>query len=406
MDAYFARQPILDQNLQLFGYELLFRSSPQSHTSGSMPMIDGDRATASVLDAVNLNGIEKITGGSYAFVNFTKRLLLDGIATLYPREFLAVEILESIHVDAEVMAAIAELKESGYLIALDDYVYRPGDDALISMCDIIKVEVDGTADSFRNLNTVLKKADMRRCRILAEKVETQEVFERASAMGCSLFQGYFFAKPKTIAKKTVSPLRVNQLRLMHEVTKKDIDFRTISDIIKNDVSLSYKTLRLVNSVYYGIRHEIKNINQAVVFLGKNELKKFLSFTSLSEVGDNKPPELVIMSMTRAHFCEQVAKLTRRKKDTEAFFIAGLFSLLDTLTDTPLENCLETISVPPVSYAALLEEDNPGRHALDLIVAIEKGEWEQASCLGELLGLDEAEISDIYLEAIDWAQQFS
>lgn len=406
MDAYFARQPILDQNLQLFGYELLFRSNPKAHTSGVMPTVDGDYATASVLEAVNINGIEKITSGSYAFVNFTKRLLLDGIATLYPKEYLAVEILEDIRVDETLLEAVRNLRSAGYLVVLDDYIYRPGDEPLLEMSDIIKVEVDGSSAAYSNLHTIAKKVNLKRCKLLAEKVETQEVFDKAAQMGCTLFQGYFFAKPKTIAKKTVSPLKVNQLRLIQEIMKPDIDFKAISNIIKNDVGLSYKLLRLVNSAYYGVKHEISNINQAVVYLGKAELKKWLTFTSLAEISDNKPSELIIMSMTRAYFCEQVAKLTRKFRDADAYFLAGLFSLLDTITDSTLESCLETVMIPPVAVKALLEQDNPGRYALDLIISLENGNWEQVGRLGLKLNLDESQISDIYVDAIDWARQFA
>lgn len=128
MEAYFARQPILDANLQLHGYELLFRPNPTAQTSGDSIRVDGDRATASVLDAVSAHGIDKVTSGKRAYVNFTQRLLLDNVATLYPKEYLTVEVLEDIPPTPELVSALTHLKELGYTIALDDYVYTPGDE--------------------------------------------------------------------------------------------------------------------------------------------------------------------------------------------------------------------------------------------------------------------------------------
>lgn len=400
MDLYFARQPILDHNLKVFGYELLFRSNPHKASAEELPQADGDYATSVVLEAVSTNGIETITGGAYAFVNFTRNLLLDGVATLYPQKYLVVEVLENIKLDEGILEAVRALREKGYLIALDDYVYRPGDEPLLKMSDIVKLEVDGSDAAYKNLQTVAKKVNPKRCRLLAEKVETEEVFHKAAALGCTLFQGYFFAKPKTLSQKTVSPLKINQLRLVQEVMKTETDYEIVADIIKNDVGLSYKILKLANSAYFGVRRKISSVRHAVVFLGANELKKWATYISLAEMNGNNSAELIEMSMIRAYFCESAAKSLGREKDTDAYFLAGLFSLLDTIVESPLDVCLKTIAVPPETHTALLEKDNPGRHILDLIIAIENGKWEDVSRLSERLGLSESEVSTAYMHAIE------
>lgn len=405
MEAYFARQPIMDVNLRLFGYELLFRPNMQSPDSGTMVHLDGDRATTTVLDAASWAGIEKVTGGKRAFVNFTHHLLLEGVATLYPKQYLVVEILENIRIDHQVLDAILSLKRQGYLIALDDYRYKKEDAALLKIADIVKVEVDGSDAAYQNLRQVLRAVNLNRCNVLAEKVETQEVFERTKMMGCTLFQGFFFARPKTISEKIVSPLKMNQMRLMREISRPDMDFDILANIIKNDVGLTYKTLRLVNSAYYGLRNEVKSINQAVVILGRDEMRKWLTVSALCELCDDKPSELAIMSLTRAHFCELVALETRRYRNAEAYFLAGLFSLLDALTDTTLESCLESMTVPAATKLALLGGNNDGRDLLDLIVALEQGDWDIVVRLSKKLRIKEDLVAKIYLQAIDWAHSF-
>lgn len=246
---------------------------------------------------------------------------------------------------------------------------------------------------------------MNRCRLLAEKVETEEMFEKSKDLGCTLFQGYFFAKPKTIASKAVSPLKINQLQLIRESTKRDVDFEKLATIIKNDVGLSYKTLRLVNSAYYGLQNEVKSINQALTILGLVEMRKWLTFSSMSELCEDKPSELVIMSLARANFCEQAAKATGRQRDANNYYLAGLFSLLDTLMDTDLEKCLSSVTIPAATKRALLEEGNDGRNMLNLIVALERGDWPTVATHSAIFGLDEGQVSDMYMKAIAWAQSY-
>lgn len=405
MDIYFARQPILDKNLRVFGYELLFRPGPDAQGAGNLRDIDGDYATSVVLAAASVGGLENVTGGTYAFVNFTENLLLEGIATLHPPNYLAIEVLEEIRVNERVLDAVRELREKGYLIALDDYVYQAGDEPFLELSDIIKVEVDGSAESYENLQTVIAKVDSDRCQILAEKVETQEIFDKSAKMGCTLFQGYFFAKPKTMMRKTVSSLKINRLRLMQEVIRPDIDKEAVADIIKSDVSLTYKILRLVNSAYFGIRNKISNINHAVVFLGSDELKKWVTYVTLTELNEDKASEIIIMSVVRGYFCETVAKMTHMEQDADAYFLIGLFSLLDTIVEAPLEECLKTITIPPLTREVLLEKDHSGREPLDLIIALENGNWDEVGRISKELGLDERNISTIYLDSIKQVRQF-
>lgn len=405
MNAYFARQPILDVNLNLHGYELLFRPNPQAEHSGSPMNKDGDSATLSILQALDWGGIQKITGGKYAFVNFTGQLLLEDVITQYPKEYLVVEILETVKINAQLIDVIRSLKKKGYRIALDDYVYNPSDQELLELCNIIKVELDGTLESFRNLKRVCEAVDKQKCRILAEKVENQRVFEIAKAMGCTLFQGYFFAKPKLVSERVVTPIKVNVLRLMQEFSKEDPDFEVLSGIIKNDLALSVKTLRLVNSAYYSLQYEVKSIVQAVVLLGVNELRKWLMYSALSSMVADKPTELVNMSMIRAYFCEYVSTAIGLQEDSDAYFLAGLFSLLDTMTDCSLEDCTARMQLPLQTRLALLEEENPGRTILKLIIAMENGDWDHVTDCCAKLKLNEFMVSTFYMEAIDQANRF-
>jgi len=135
--------------------------------------------------------------------------------------------------------------------------------------------VDGSAKSFQNLERVANAVNLQQCRILAEKVETQQDFESSKALGCTLFQGYFFARPNIVTEKAIHPLKISRVRLLQEISNPWVDFQVLANIIKNDVALTAKTLRLVNSPYYGVQHEVKSIGQALALLGLNELQRWL-----------------------------------------------------------------------------------------------------------------------------------
>lgn len=403
MNVCFARQPILGINRNLYGYELLFRPASDSTESAICGEIDGGRATATVLEAINIRGINVVTGGKKAFVNFTAPLLLDGVATQYPKQYLAVEVLETARNSEAVLNAIAELKEKGYTIALDDYMYCPENESLLALADIVKVETNGSREQMLNLKKVADRIRNTKALLLAEKVETEQVFHECKKVGCKLFQGYFFAKPVTLTGKTLAPMYINYLKLMAEASKPNFDFAEISNTIKRDVGLSYRVLKLVNSAYFGLPREVKSVHQATVLLGNTELKKWASLLALTEMCKGSPEELILMSLVRAHFCELTAKSIVGEEDAEAFFLAGLFSLLDTMLSTKMEVVLENVSVPDMTRRALLEGDNCGAYAKKLICAIEQGDWETVHILEEKMSLNSEKVSENYYESLRWSE---
>ena len=119
MDAFLARQPILNRELQLFGYELLFRNGAENY----FQPVDGNLATASLIsDAVHIHNLEKLTDGCLSFINFPRNSLVQDLYTVLPSATTVVEVLESVHMDDELVEACRRVKRQGYLLALDDYV--------------------------------------------------------------------------------------------------------------------------------------------------------------------------------------------------------------------------------------------------------------------------------------------
>ncbi|MDR0324808.1 MAG: HDOD domain-containing protein [Oscillospiraceae bacterium] len=402
VQTYFARQPILDQNMRLYGYEMLYRGGPHADNSGNL--VDGDAATAAVIEAFQVRGIDKLAGGKKAFVNFTQKLLLDGVPAYFPPQSLVVEILEDVDPTPELLEELRRLKSLGYMLALDDFVFRPALKPLLRLADIVKVDFFDSVFSMKNFYAVCSHINLAKCLLLAERVETHTAYEKARELGCQLFQGYFFARPTTMSEKTVGVMRINALRMMAEVSRDGIDFNRIAAIIKQDIGLTYKILKLVNSAYFGLVKEITDVKKAVVYLGQMELKKWISFAALVNMSDRKPPELIEMSLVRAHFCETVALHLQLPQESDAFFLTGLFSLLDIMLDTNIHSLLEDVTLPELSHTALTGGRGYMRDTLDLIIALEKGNWEEVLRLSNALSVDSGDMSDLYADSLQWSAE--
>ena len=242
MDIFLARQPIFDRELRVQAYELLFRSNLENYYQH----FNGDEATSTVLDHSFFGvGLEEVTRGKRAFVNFTRNLLLKEFATLFSRDLLVVEILEDVHPDREIINKCKRLKELGYTIALDDFVIRPGIEFVLPYVDIIKVDFLQTRGAERKKVIDDLKAGTSRLRFLAEKVETQEDFDEAKEIGYLYFQGYFFEKPNIISKKAVPAYKMNYLRILQEINRPELDLNRLESIFKQDVTLSFKLMTSV-----------------------------------------------------------------------------------------------------------------------------------------------------------------
>ena len=396
MDLYIARQPIFDRNLEVFGYELLYRSSRENRYAA----MDADEASSSVIiNAFTVLGLENLTGGKRAFVNFTDRLLKERVATLFPKDLLVVEVLEDVVPDREIRQACADFREKGYLVALDDFIYRPDLKPLVELADIIKV--DFTLLGERERQSVVRVLGNGRIRFLAEKVETQEEFEKAKAWGYTLFQGYFFSKPVIQPVGEIPPMRLNQLRLLEALNRPDVEFDAVTEIVSQDVSLSYKLLRLINSPAIGRPVRIDSIRQALVMLGQRELKKWLSLIVLRGIASHKPDELVRSSLIRAKLLETIGADSKLPNAKEELFLLGLFSQLDAMMDRPLAELLGGLNMPDAIKTGLLQGEGMYGMLFELVCHFERGDWGEVARICALLGQKPERLTPIWCKAVEW-----
>lgn len=399
MNVYVARQPILDRRADLVGYELLFRSDLDATTAGRT----GDSATSTVLtNSFLLIGMETLTSGRRGFINFTRNLLLAEIPLSFPRDQIVVEILEGVEPDAQILAACRRLRGAGYTLALDDFVYQPDFDPLLDLVDIVKVDFQTT--SVEQREATVRKLRRKHVRFLAEKVETQADFDLALELGYSYVQGYFFSHPDVVAGRDIPGFKLNYLHALREINQANVDIDILEEIIRRDTSLSYKLLRLINSAFFGLRHKVKSIRQALVLLGNDEVRKWASLLTLAGIGEDKPNELAVISTVRARFCELVAEKIGLQTEHTDIYLMGLFSLVDAFMNTPMEEILRELPLAEAVKDALLGRASRYSAILQLALAYEEAQWEQCDTLAARLGLHHEMTPALYHQALHAANQ--
>jgi EAL and modified HD-GYP domain-containing signal transduction protein len=390
-DIFVGRQPIYNRQLDVFAYELLFRSGEgnQAHIT------DGDWATSQVvLNTFMEIGLETMVGHKLAFINLTRDFILQDYSPVFPAARVVLEVLEDVTVDAALLAAVGSLSAQGYTIALDDFIYHESLQPLVEIADIVKVDIlalDRTA--LQEHVTLLRQFDVK---LLAEKVETQDDFKYCKDLGFDYFQGYFFCKPEVVKGQRIPGNRLVILELLAKLQDPEVDFRKLEDVVSRDVSLSYKLLRVINSAFYSLPRKVDSLHQALLILGTKFITSWVSLCILAGI-DDKPHELMVTAMVRAKMCELLAKALGYQSQ-EAYFIVGLFSALDALMDSPMQEVLESLPLSDEITAALLDYEGTLGAVLRRVLAYERGNWDKA----HYPGLDSGTITDTYLEAIAWA----
>lgn len=391
LDIFVGRQPIYDRNLEVFAYELLFRAGMENQADFQ----DADRATSEViLNTFMSIGLDNIVGEKMAFINLTRSFVLGKYLLPLPHTRIGLEILEDIEVDTPLIESVRTLAAQGYIIVLDDFVYHDKLRALVDMADIIKIDILALGRE-RSREHVSLLRDYH-TKLLAEKVETQEDFDFCKELHFDYFQGYFFCQPKVIKGQRIPTNRLATLQLLSKLQNPDTDVQELETLISQDVSMSYKLLRCINSSFYSLPRTVESIRQALIILGNQWLKTWASFILLSSI-DDKPHELLQTALVRAKMCELLAAETR-KDNKETFFTVGLFSVLDALMDRPMDEVLNALPVSDDIRSALLHCEGPLGRTLYCVLMYERGAWDNiGNC-----GTSRERITQAYLEALSWA----
>ena len=384
------RQAIFDRDLQVVGYELLYRDSQMNAATFS----DGDVVTARVMLNTFLEiGLEQMVGPHQAFINLTTRFLRDNLCDDLPRDRVVLEVLENIPMDEDVISAMGRLSAEGFTLALDDFEYEERLRPMVEHAHMVKLDVMALGpERLQQDVAILRQFPVK---LLAEKIESQEIFESCKKLGFDYYQGYFFCKPKIIEGKGIPPNQMAILSLLSKLQNPETDMGEVEEIIKQDVSLSYKVLRYVNSAFFALPKKIDSIRQATCLVGLARLKTWGMLLVMAGLNE-KPLELLLVALVRAKMSELVADALQ-EHELDEYFTVGLFSVLDALLDKSMTEVLSMVELSESAHAALVEQRGKLGKVLQCVMAYEVGDWDGV----QELGLDLPTLQKLYFSAMAW-----
>ena len=391
--SFVARQPIYDRALNVYGYELLFRAGDVDHAD----VADDEAATASTVVTTFADiGLDALVGGRVACVNVTREFIMRGFVTLLPAGRVALELHRSAALDPDVLAELRRLAGLGYTIVLDDFVMRDDSLPLLEVAHHVKIDVQ--AFSRDQLEQQVLLLEPHKVKLIASKIEDHHTFDACRRIGFDHFQGYFFCQPKTVAGRGIPSNRLTQMRLMAVLQDPDCELEQLDRAISNDLGVSFRLLRWINSAYFSLPRKVSSVRDALMLLGVRNVRSWALLMTLAGI-DDQPSELIRTAMTRAEMCELVGQALGRP-DLDAHFTVGLFSVVDAFMNMRMQDVLSELPLSPEVTAALLDQRGPLGEVLSWVLTYERGHFE---CLAPAPQAD-AMLRDAYVVALRFADE--
>lgn len=392
------RQPVVNDQQQIIGYEFFFRNEAEgSNTPFEEDIQTCARILNTTMDEMHENWL---LGQQLAFINVDHVMLNSVFLELMPAEKTVLEVVHHLQVTPEILARCQELKQLKFRIALDNPQHYPHLEALLPYADFIKIDMRNV--DIAQATQWLKKYQQGECTLIAEKVEENSQFQGLLDAGYQQFQGYFYAKPENISSKVINPSFDGVLYLLNLVSQ-EAENKDIENGFKRDTTLSYKLLRYINSVGFGLSCEVQSIGHALTILGRNQLYRWLTLLMVTAGNNSSSPALMKTSITRGRLTELLGEPFFEKRDRDNLFVVGVFSLLDVMLKVPMENILEKLQLPETIVDALVERQGIFGPFLKLTEACEDANNEEILEMAAMLQLKPEKVNQCHMEALAWTE---
>ncbi|MCH7322845.1 EAL domain-containing protein [Solibacillus sp. MA9] len=407
MEVFIGRQPIFNSEEEIVAYELLYRNNDVNKFS----QIDSDKATIDVLiNSFITIGFKEVSNGLPSFINFTENLIMQEELHFFNPTKVVIELLENIPITPALIDRLKTIKRNGFKLALDDFTMDESVliyDNLFELVDYIKLDFIQTSEQERAIIENKVKANFPHIQLLAEKVETREVYEQAKYLGYSLFQGYFFQRPQ-ILKATDIPANLFQyFQIISLMRDENTNIDMLVEYIEREISLTYRLLKLINNSSKRSKSKVRSIKQAIILLGLTELRKWIYLLAMHESDIQKKGEvfneLIYASLFRAKVCEKCARLNYQNNYSE-YFLIGLFSLIDALLNRPINSILVQLPLAENIIETISGAETEMTPYLQFSIALSKLNWAEIVPLARQLNISKDKIIPIYEEARVWVNE--
>ena len=400
--AIIARQAIVDANRAVYGYELFDRSTASdSHTAAS--------DAALLFNALSYAGTEALVGKKTVFINCTHESLAGGHLELIHPDKVVLEVppLADSATAEEIEARVATLdalRTRGFRLAFDQHVLKRSYVSWLPLAGFIKLDMQAFKPELAG--PLVKFAGMHsQATLIAEKVETPEQYQLMADLGVKLFQGYWFAKPSLVKATTIRPSQATIIQLINLV-RQQASTDQIEDLLKKDPTLSFNLLRFINSSGFGLSCEITSFRHAVMILGLKKLFRWAALLLTTSRKDGTAPAVGQTAVVRGRLMELLAAELLPKEECDNAFVVGVFSMLDSMLNMPMERALESVALPDSVQQALLHNQGVFAPFLELTRACESGDDAAFARTAEALHLSNRQVNWAHLQALTWAENLT
>lgn len=405
-----ARQPILDKDVNILGYEFFSRMSMSDQSSTMRHTATTD--TKTLFNFFSNFNLDTLLNGKKVFLNciLEDSDIMDFCDLLSPNKLvlevqLPTEPENQIIID-NIAQKMQQLKASGYTLACSEIVFDEKYIKWFEAVTYIKYSDCSKINSsnFKIVMSQMKKAKDAKKILVAEKVETRTQFEVLKKLNFDYYQGYFFSKPVNVSVKINNPSTITLLRLINLVIAEG-SFKEIETILKTDTTISFKLLKYLNSYGVGGGEKVESFQRALTILGYRKLLKWLSI--LFATVDKKQGQDAISktALTRAKFMESMAAVND-SNDIDGYFMVGLFSMLDSLLSVDLNVAINSINIPQEVKDAVLGKDSKYTPMLHIAKKLEQGDWIEIFSTLYKLNLTTDMMNEKYIESIKWVEELN
>jgi EAL and modified HD-GYP domain-containing signal transduction protein len=392
LQPFVSRQSIYTRSVQLFAYELLY----QRNVVEQALLADSGNGTREPFLKTFSDGLEELAGENLAFINIPRMFILQDYCGVFPKERAILQISRDVEVDENIFRSLRTLSESGYKLALDDFDCTEQNRPVLELANYLNLNFQRlTRDEMTNQLSTLSRS---KAKAIASRVDTHEEFEMAKTMGFEYFRGSCFHKPKIPTPARIPINRLSTMQLVLKLQDPELSMVELEKIVSQDLAISYKLLRFVNSAALSLTRNIESIKHAIQMVGTARIRSWASLLLLTKL-DDKPAELLVTALVRARMCEGLA-LAMGYQNPDSYHMVGLFSVVDALLNVTMPDAIQLLPFSRQVREALVNHGGQMGSVLSCVLDYESGDWDDVRC-GDL---DAATIRQCYMDAISAAQK--
>lgn len=395
MNVYMTRQPIFDYNGNVYAYELLYRVNSAQKAYKS---VSEDEAAADAVENSFFGlDVKSIIGEAKAFIKYSDDLFGSENPRLLSPEILVLEVSKEQLKGESSLDAIQELKDCGYMIALDDFAYSGENSDMFSLGDLVKIDIKAPQKVVEETAYVCRYSNKL---MLADNVGTQSEREYTKKLGCNYMQGYYFARSLTVSESGVQPLPANLMQVMQLMAEPEPEIKDIVEVLSRDTTMCQRILRLINSVYFGVSSRVSSINQAILILGLDYLREWVYLMGMQKITQNDNIEMMKLALLLAKFCRGLSELIPEADGKgESFYLMGLLSMLVFSGDRALAQALDEFPLTNDIKKGLLRRGGLYGDVFEMAMDYVSGRWSDFDETASKYHLDPDEISDMFVKCL-------